>query len=281
MLSFLFFIYFSGLYSSIAANMEVSNVFVGNEDHYKGIHVDSVKEPCENQSSFSLKLQDSLKKWSEKNVKAIWFKVDLKNVDWVPILAKNGFRFHHAEGEIVHMCKWLPDNEESCIPLYAHTTVGAGGVVINSKGQLLVVQQRFQNTPYWKLPGGYVEPGENIATAVIREVLEETNITTMFKSIIAFRHSHQAAFGCSDLYFIVELEPISDHIIKEDKEIEACEWMEIDKFLTHPNVHENNRLFIRQYLTSKELRVSILGQEAIHPISKKPQMLYGISNRKE
>lgn len=58
------------------------------------------------------------------------------------------------------MCRWLPENEESRIPLFAHTMVGAGGIVINSKGELLVVQERFKNVPYWKLPGGYVEPGK-------------------------------------------------------------------------------------------------------------------------
>lgn len=72
---------------------------------------------------------------------------------------QNGFRFHHTRGDEVAMVRWLAP-EESRIPVFAHTLVGAGAVVINSEGRLLVVQERYQNTAYWKLPGGYVEPGK-------------------------------------------------------------------------------------------------------------------------
>lgn len=61
----------------------------------------------------------------------------------------------------------------------------------------------------------------------MREVYEETNITTEFKSIVAIRHCHGFAFGCSDLYFIVELVPKSNTIKKCDREIVDCQWMEV------------------------------------------------------
>ena len=34
--------------------------------------------------------------------------------------------------------------------------------------------------------GGYVDPGEDIDKAAVREVMEETGIQTKFRSIVAF-----------------------------------------------------------------------------------------------
>lgn len=59
------------------------------------------------------------------------------------------------------MYLWLP-NEENCnIPIYAHTMIGVGAVVSNHKDQVLVVQEKYKilGKSFWKLPGGYVEPG--------------------------------------------------------------------------------------------------------------------------
>lgn len=63
------------------------------------------------------------------------------------------------------MVKWLSP-APSRIPVFAHTMVGAGAVVVNNEGRLLVVQESFRGSPYWKLPGGYVEPGKYILSCV-------------------------------------------------------------------------------------------------------------------
>jgi 8-oxo-dGTP diphosphatase len=52
-----------------------------------------------------------------------------------------------------------------------------GGVCHNSDGRLLLVQRA--NEPgrgRWSIPGGRVEPGEDDATALIREMQEETGL---------------------------------------------------------------------------------------------------------
>lgn len=57
------------------------------------------------------------------------------------------------------MYKWLPSDQTSNIPSYAHTMVGVGGLVINEKSEVLVVSEKHFNYPHWKLPGGMVDPG--------------------------------------------------------------------------------------------------------------------------
>lgn len=52
-------------------------------------------------------------------------------------------------------------------------TESAGGVVINKKGRVLVVNQRGNS---WSLPKGHIEAGEEKLAAAIREIEEEAGI---------------------------------------------------------------------------------------------------------
>ena len=55
-------------------------------------------------------------------------------------------------------------------------TVSAGGVVVNSKGQVLVVSQ---NGDSWSLPKGHLDSGENAFEAARREILEEAGLRSL------------------------------------------------------------------------------------------------------
>jgi 8-oxo-dGTP diphosphatase len=52
-------------------------------------------------------------------------------------------------------------------------TISAGGVVVNRRGQVLVVSQRGRA---WSLPKGHVDPGETLLEAAVREIHEETGV---------------------------------------------------------------------------------------------------------
>lgn len=55
-------------------------------------------------------------------------------------------------------------------------TVSAGGVVLNARGQVLVVSQPG-NT--WSLPKGHLETGEDGLTAARREIYEESGVARL------------------------------------------------------------------------------------------------------
>ena len=53
--------------------------------------------------------------------------------------------------------------------------VSAGAVVLNDRGQVLLVKDARKDA--WTFPGGIIEEGEGVLDGVKREVLEETGIT--------------------------------------------------------------------------------------------------------
>lgn len=72
---------------------------------------------------------------------------------------------------------------------------------------------------------------ENIIEAVKREVLEETGIQTEFVSLVCFRHLLNFRFGCSDVYFICHLKPLSHEIKIDTREIADAKWMDVSTLL--------------------------------------------------
>lgn len=253
------------------ANM---NIFEGRLDQFNGVLVNSEQEPCHNED-FKSKLERSLDYWKENHKRGIWFRVNLSESDWIPVLAKNEFKFHHADDNYVMMLRWLPQEEECHVPKYAHTMVGVGAVVINEKDDtILVVRERYNKRPHWKLPGGYAEPGENLVDAAIREVFEETNIHTEFQSVLAFRHGHGGQFGCSDIYTTVSLKPVTFDIQKCDREIEECSWIKLEEYLSHPDIHELNKFFVQKYVDNKHSDTKIECTHGFHQILKKPYTVY-------
>lgn len=57
--------------------------------------------------------------------------------------------------------------------IISHT---AGGIVLNAKGQVAVVNQDHVS---WSLPKGHIEEGEKPVEAAVREIEEETGITQL------------------------------------------------------------------------------------------------------
>jgi len=53
-------------------------------------------------------------------------------------------------------------------------TISAGGVVLNGKRQVLIVNQRGNS---WSLPKGHVDPGEQLIDAARREIHEEAGVS--------------------------------------------------------------------------------------------------------
>jgi ADP-ribose pyrophosphatase YjhB (NUDIX family) len=60
-----------------------------------------------------------------------------------------------------------------------------GAVVTDEQGRLLMIQRGHDpGAGLWSIPGGRIEPGETDAQALVREMLEETNLQVKVDSFI-------------------------------------------------------------------------------------------------
>ena len=70
----------------------------------------------------------------------------------------------------------------------SHSFKLIASAVARRHGELLLVQQRYPGDPrpYWGLPGGQIEPGEELLVGLGREVREETGLTLLGTPTVAF-----------------------------------------------------------------------------------------------
>ena len=207
-------------------NME-SLVFSPNQ--FGGVVTDAEGLP-EDPSEFRRLLRSSLDAWTSEGFKVVWLEIPLAKSALVPIAAEAGFEYHHAESEYVLMTLQLVPG--SYIPPYATHYIGAGAVVLNERGEILVVSERYRmgssRGPGYKLPGGALHPGEHLVDGAVREVLEETGVHARFESLACFRHWHGYRYDKSDIYFVCRLSALSMEITRQEEEIAECLWMPVE-----------------------------------------------------
>lgn len=214
------------------------------EDRYEGVMIESAQQhtPKEFENNL-LELMESL-----QNKKLLWIKLSIENSEFIPLLTKNGFVFHHCNEKDITLVKRLIQNP--IIPTAKNHTLGVGVVVLDGEN-LLVVKDRIHQT--YKLPGGYIDDGENISDAVVREVLEETGVDVEFESVVSLGHFTPAQFGESNLYVVSLAKPLSTEIdIKDEEEIIEARWINVHEYLEREDVLPYNKALVKSALASEK-----------------------------
>jgi len=217
-------------------------------DNYEGITIDNSSIPI-HLDEFEREIINIVSNLSSK--KLLWIKIPISRSDLIPILTKHGFIFHHCNEKDLTLLKKL--KKEPIIPTAKNHTLGVGVVVINEKNELLVIKDRLGKK--YKLPGGYIDDDENISTAAVREVKEETGIDVKFASVIALGHFKPHQFGESNLYVGCTATAHSSEInIIDDYEIIEARWIDVDEFLHHEEVVAFNKKIVKTAMAKDGLR---------------------------
>jgi len=206
--------------------------FEFKEDRYGGVEL-SVNAEVElvkrsPPGAFGNDLERAVAKWKADGKKGLWLKIPLECAHFVAPAIACGFEFHHAQSSYIQLTQWLPEGH-SHLPRYGFTQIGVGGVVLNSKNEVLMVKERVSPLPIfqgqWKLPGGAADPGEDFAETAMREVLEETGIKSEPVGVVSLRHNHGYRFGQGDIYVLVRLRATFETIEVDPHELLDARWM--------------------------------------------------------
>jgi 8-oxo-dGTP pyrophosphatase MutT (NUDIX family) len=185
----------------------------------------------------------------------IWLTLPIDLAHLIAVATTQGFTFHNClPTEVTLIYKFHPENFVPFVPTHS---LGAGGLVQNSQGEILVIRERGATT--YKLPGGHIELGETIEDAVIREVLEETGIQTTFNTVLGMASTHPYRFGKSNIYIVCKLTPISTQInIQDTHEIDDAKWELPQDYLADSNNSAFNKYLIKSLLNATGLGKSTL-----------------------
>jgi 8-oxo-dGTP diphosphatase len=122
-----------------------------------------------------------------------------------------------------------------------HTRLGVGGVLIRD-GRVLVNKAFYR--PKYTLPSGYVDPGEAVEAALVREFLEETGVRVRVGPLLMTRHKVLSAEE-SDLYLAYAVEWTAGSPAPQPPEIEELREVPVAEALVAPWISELSRRAIR------------------------------------
>ena len=221
---------------------------------FNGIIVNSAELPADIEV-FSQHLSALLDHGKLHNKAVIWLTLPIELAHLIAAAATQGFTFHNClSSEVTLTFKFQADNFVPFVPTHS---LGAGGLVQNAQGEILVIRERGATT--YKLPGGHIELGETIEDAVIREVLEETGIHTTFSAVLGMASTHPYRFGKSNIYIVCKLIPQSSQInIQDTHEIDDAKWILPQQYLADSNNSAFNKYLIKSLLNATGLGKSTL-----------------------
>lgn len=108
--------------------------------------------------------------------------------------------------------------------------VGVGGVVINDENKILMVlRNKSPEKECWSIPGGAVEFGEKLETAVIREIYEETGLECEVFDLLCITNQiidSEKSHWVSITYLLVS--PKVQPYIKEQESHAEMRWFNWD-----------------------------------------------------
>ncbi|KAG5451487.1 Nucleoside diphosphate-linked moiety X motif 6 [Clonorchis sinensis] len=252
---------------------------LGKLDKYGGLHIDLTTRAIQG-NGLSDKLLH-LCRLRRSFPTAVWVYLSQDHFHLIPCLCEPsphgpGLVFHHATGLSVTLFRWLA--EDPCrVPEFATHQLGVAAVLVSpTLEHVVMVRERAGSSGFngWKFPTGLAHLGEDISSAVLRELYEETGILAKFSGILALRQQHAfpGSFGRSD--FLVACRLRLPSACEELPSVRPCKkelsdgmWMPMTK-LRSAQVHSVIKdLKSEQMACSENIHITTFTSEILRLLS--------------
>lgn len=159
-------------------------------------------------------------------------------------------------------------------------SISAGGVCFRNDEVLLVKIEYGPNSGMWMIPGGFVEIGESIEDAAIREVREETGLETEIVRMISLRSGTQERKEGiqTSLYIVFEVMYKSGIVKKDGHEISDVRYWSIDEVMDSDQIIDLSKEIIK---VTSETRNGLYHGKQINTKSKYIAYNYYLPNIRE
>ena len=99
--------------------------------------------------------------------------------------------------------------------------------IISREQQILLVEHRKRGQRYWVLPGGRLEPGETLKTAVLRELQEELTLQGTVGQLLAVYETLAPERHVVNLAFAVDIGRAEPQIDRNDAVLAGWRWVAV------------------------------------------------------
>jgi len=111
----------------------------------------------------------------------------------LPAALKAGMSIHSGSGDCVTLRAWgLARTDKDPCPERAFAIHIVHCLVVRRDGSVLMVKQSYDASQLFTLPGGFIDAGESIEAAAVRETHEETGVQARYEGLL--HTAHAAAF---------------------------------------------------------------------------------------
>lgn len=220
-------------------------------DQFNGVTLqvsDQLKEKSSTQ--FVEQLSQAIELLTQQNKQLIWLTLNISQSVLISSATELGFVFHNCQEDELTLIYRI--NPNAYAPFAPTHTLGVGALIKNANNEILVIKEHGMTG--YKLPGGHLELGEKIETAVVREVEEETGIIAEFYSIIGVVTKYPYQFGKANMYLVCRLEAKTELIaVQDQEEVAEARWLTIADYLADKDNSQFNRQMVEELINNKGL----------------------------
>ena len=202
-------------------------------NRYHDLEIDLSRFNFNNETELCDMVYSEMDKWEARirgrrgeGSAVLWIRIPTYQANFLPWFLRHSFRMHHAVAEYIMVVRTR--SSRAVVPLYGTHYTRVECVVVEEKtGRILMVRERIGPDIALKLVTGSVDLNEYISHAAMREVKEETGVSSQLIGTLGIGNRLSTRFGKDEILVGVLMSAKEGQTPKGDgREISDAVWVE-------------------------------------------------------